>query len=297
MATQANPISGEMPMKTSAVLGKSKLAVLLMPYFGSWPEWIHIYLETCRRNSRFDFFFFTDCGLPSSSIPKNVHLEQMTFREFNSIYCAQFPRHRPASEPYKLCDLRPAYGRMFRHIITRYPFFGWGDIDVVYGNLSKHLAPLMSNSDVVTCHSQHLSGHLTLVRTNLAEVLPDHFPRWYEMVNDAEPCALDEPETLKGLHVSAQETFNTPLSPKKPWTSGNFVFPSEWYWRDGRLTNDLDGDREFSHLHFMHWKGGHWPRSCGNAQWEKLTKIINIAPEDVRLGFKVNKYGFFNLAD
>jgi len=272
-----------------------KLAVMLMPYFGRWPEWIDIYFETCAWNAAIDFEFFTDCGPPAETLPPNVRIHPMTLGDFNQRFRDFFPEHVGAPNPYKLCDLRPAFGAMFRDLIAHSPFFGWGDLDVVYGGLAHSLTDEMRRADVVSFNRDHLSGHLTLVRTELAEDLPRLFPGWAQKVDHPEYQGLDEPKTLAGLNVYARESFNTPLSPFKPWTNGRFRFPKEWYWRDGVLTNDLDGPRQFSHLHFMHWKGGKWPRECGNAQWERLTRVVHIPAGEVKAGFRVNSTGFHPL--
>ncbi|TVP45074.1 MAG: hypothetical protein EA350_10220 [Gemmatimonadales bacterium] len=269
-----------------------KLVVMLMPYFGRWPEWIDIYLETCRWNPAISFEFFTDCGPLSCPPPPNVRMHRMTLDEFNRRFRACFPEHAGASTPYKLCDLRPAYGAMFPDLIEGSPFFGWGDLDVVYGGLAASITDEMRRADIISFNGDHLSGHLTLVRTELAPDLPGHFPGWAEKVDHPAYQHLDEPKTVAGLDVHARESFNTPLSPLKPWTNGRFRFPREWYWREGVLTSDLDGPREFSHLHFMHWKGGEWPRACGNAQWEGLSRVVNLPIEEAKTGFRVNSTGF-----
>lgn len=272
-----------------------KFAVLLMPYFGKWPEWISAYFETCRWNPKFDFLFFTDCGPPQCRLPDNVTLKSMSLAEFNDLYASHFPKRRKITNAYKICDVRPAFGIMFSTYLQRYPFFGWGDIDVVYGDLAGYLTSEMLAADVVSFNRKHISGHLALVRSTCARTLPDMFPDWHERIDRIEYQHLDEPPHLLDLRVVARESFNTPLSPEKPWTDGRFVFPKEWYWKEGQLTNNLNGKRRFPYLHFMHWKGGTWPRHCGNAQWEALGTIMNLEPDKLSAGFRINERGFFEL--
>jgi Family of unknown function (DUF6625) len=272
-----------------------KFAVLLMPYFGSWPEWIDAYFETCRWNRAIDYIFFTDCGLPKNPLPSNVSLVAMTLSQFNELYAARFPCKRRVENPYKLCDLRPAYGVIFAEYVVDHQFFGWGDIDVVYGDVAGYLTAAMLSADIISFSRKHISGHLTLARTSCADRLVASFPNWPHRVDDPDYQHLDEPKYLEGLTLSAVESFNTPLSPIIPWTDGRFVFPTEWYWRAGQLTNDLDRGRSFPYLHFMHWKGGDWPRKCGNAQWERLDSVMNISETELAHGFRINSRGFFPL--
>lgn len=120
-------------------------------------------------------------------------------------------------------------------------------------------------------------------------------PDWRERI---EYTHFDEvpPGTVPApLKVYAEYSFNTPLSPHFPWADGTFDCPSEWTWKDDRLTNDKDGDREFLYLHFMHWKGGCWPRHCGKAQWTKLDKLVHLEPGECAHALRVTENGFLPL--
>jgi hypothetical protein len=187
---------------------------------------------------------------------------------------------------------------IFSDYLSTYDYYGWGDIDVVYGDLRRFLTPELLAHDVITFNEEHLTGHLTLVNNiprnrELHLALPD----FLEQAADAEYHHLDEPHpsALAGSRIYARESFNTPLSKLIPWRDGRFVFPSEWIWHNGSLINDLDKDVEFLYLHFMHWKGGEWPRECGNAQWERLERVLNIDPNTTDLGFRTNENGIFGL--
>ena len=39
---------------------------------------------------------------------------------------------------------------------------------------------------------------------------------------------------------------------------GRRLIPERWYWRKGRLTNNLQGDQELPYLHFLVWKKERW---------------------------------------
>ncbi|EXF95355.1 hypothetical protein HK44_026140 [Pseudomonas fluorescens HK44] len=55
------------------------------------------------------------------------------------------------------------------------------------------------------------------------------------------------------------EAFSTPGGHIK-WHDGTDDFPLRWYWREGCLTNDRDGDRSFPYFHFYCWKRNEWSR-------------------------------------
>ena len=54
------------------------------------------------------------------------------------------------NEPYKICDLRLGWGTIFRDHVADYDFFGWGDIDVIYGDLRKFLTNDVLDHDIVS---------------------------------------------------------------------------------------------------------------------------------------------------
>jgi hypothetical protein len=39
------------------------------------------------------------------------------------------------SNPYKLCDYKPLYARIFSELVAPYDYWGWGDLDVLYGDI------------------------------------------------------------------------------------------------------------------------------------------------------------------
>jgi hypothetical protein len=68
------------------------------------------------------------------------------------------------------------------------------------------------------------------------------------------------------------------LSPSR-WSDGTMDYPQRWFWNNGRLTNDRDGDREFILLHFMRWKTARYmqaPPTPSEGAWVGLKNIMQI---------------------
>jgi hypothetical protein len=67
--------------------------------------------------------------------------------------------------PYKLCDFRPAYGLIFSDFIKKYDFWGFGDIDIIYGNIRDFInAGLLSSYDYIGVRSDWVTGFFSLFR-------------------------------------------------------------------------------------------------------------------------------------
>lgn len=138
--------------------------VMIIPWFGKFPKWFDLYLFSCSRQKNIDFWFFTDSDLPSIQYA-NTYFEQTTFSD----YCKRISESlsidfHPLSS-YKLCDVKPFYGIIHEDLIKEYEFWGFGDIDVVYGDLDLVIKPdNLRNYDLITTHTDRISGHFTIMR-------------------------------------------------------------------------------------------------------------------------------------
>ena len=70
--------------------------------------------------------------------------------------------------------------------------------------------------------------------------------------------------------------------------------PTRWYWKEGKLTNSEDGDKEFLYFHFMNFKSSTWlHKSRGDkAFWDGKTKINFVPHGSESKGFIIDETGF-----
>jgi hypothetical protein len=254
--------------------------LFIIPYFGRWPFWMPLFLESCRRNADIDWLLFSDCGVPDN-LPPNVTVESTTFEAYCQLVSRRLEIDFRPKQPYKLCDIKPALGYIHADRLDGYDFWAFGDIDVVYGDLRQYFtAERLASRDVFSTHERRVAGHLCLIRnTARAREVFKLIKRWKERFTDDQHHALDEgafsriflwrknfPEPLFTLvgkfnpwrrRSEFTEAFSTPGGCVK-WHDGSENFPLRWYWRNGRLTNDRDGDRGFPYFHFVCWKRNEW---------------------------------------
>lgn len=144
---------------------KYKVAQII-PYFGRWPEWIELYFYSCGKNPMVDFIFYTDCPLPKH-IYANTIFHQCTFNEYAKMVSERLGLDELIKRPYKLTDLKPFLGKVHEEELSNYNFWGFGDLDLVHGDLSVIVNDTMLNKyDVITTHSYRIAGHFTLLRNN-----------------------------------------------------------------------------------------------------------------------------------
>jgi hypothetical protein len=165
---------------------------LIIPYFGDWPYWMNIYLYSCKKNPIIDIIFYTNCK-PLPNIP-NVKVYYMSFEEYCKKVSQKLGIIFAPAKIYKICDLKPFYGYIHQKDLEGYDFFGFGDIDLIYGNLEKFLAPkILKNYDFISTHADRVSGHFFLMRnTELIRNIGFKIKNWQELLANEKNVILDE---------------------------------------------------------------------------------------------------------
>lgn len=132
-----------------------KSIIVIFPYFGKLPPQYKMWRASALYNTDVDFLFFTDCNVESA---KNIMVHKMTFADFKQMVQSKFDFPIVLDRPYKICDYRPAFAYALSDYIRGYDFWGWGDLDVVYGNIRHFI------TEEVLSHYKMISGwgHFTL---------------------------------------------------------------------------------------------------------------------------------------
>lgn len=175
---------------------------LFMPYYGQFPNYFQLYLDSLARNADLlSVFLLTDGNLGNYRVPENIIRISMSLdqlRERCALFLAKEYGLTVKSEslikgPYKLCDFRVTYLKLFDDIAKQYgvtedDYVGWGDCDLIYGRLADFL-DLSVRYDVIG----GFHGHLTALRnTETAQNMfrsIDHLP---EMLLDDNSHVVDE---------------------------------------------------------------------------------------------------------
>lgn len=273
-----------------------KSIIIIIVYFGKWPEWINLFMETCKWNPSVNWLFISDCAEPENRC-NNVKYVRMDIEDLLHLVTTKLGVNFYLHNTYKLCDLRPAYGAIFEDYINGYDYFGWGDIDVVYGDIRKFITDKVLEFDVISFHgNKWLSNHFLILKNSPdLRYIHKSIKEFESKINNPKYQALDDralSEILFKKKAYLIESFSTPDIPLIPWRDQSFVFPTEWYWNKGKLTNNKDTGIGFLYFHFMTWKGNiHFQ----GGQWLRLKRIVHFDYRKADLGWKINKKGFFKI--
>jgi hypothetical protein len=88
-----------------------------------------------------------------------------TLKDFNEIAGSKTGLDLNIQHPYKICDLKPAYGEIFDQLIEGYDFWGYGDLDLVYGNIMSFFPEAeLDRFDIISNHPDFITGHFCMLR-------------------------------------------------------------------------------------------------------------------------------------
>lgn len=206
---------------------------------------------------------------------------------------------------YKLCDFRPCLGYLHEGDIAGYPFFGYGDIDVIYGRIASFYGSnALTEVHIASTHPNLLSGHFAVLRNTPAlRRAFERVPNCRELLERPQQTAFEERQFSEAVLTSTErkmlvERYSTILS-RRGWHDGTMNYPQRWFWRHGRLTTERDGPREFLYLHFMRWQSLHWvhdPPGAGEGAWVGRDIIHTDWQRAAKVGFCICPQGFTSIA-
>lgn len=170
-----------------------KSMCLILPFFGSWPPWLNHFLQTCRYNPTVDWLLYSDCERPDN-LPANVRFVKAGLSDFNLLASRQLGMKISIDNPYKLCDLKPAYGVIFENFIRDHDFWGHTDLDIVYGNIRKFITnDLLQKHDIISTRKEYIAGHFTVFRNiHVVNSLYAEADNFEKIFLDKKLCFFDE---------------------------------------------------------------------------------------------------------
>lgn len=178
---------------------------LIIPYFGRWPNYLSLYFKSLANNPVIDLFLFTDIT-DKPPHPANVRMIPFTLDDFNTLASGKLGIPVQIERGYKICDFRPAYGLIFQEHILDYPFWAYGDLDLIYGNIEKCLPQDWASYDALSMRNEWMTGSLSIIRNTPAMIgLFQQSTSWQETFSDRKYLGLDECNRLFGPLLEQNE--------------------------------------------------------------------------------------------
>lgn len=141
---------------------KGRIA-LIIPYFGTLPNWFPYFAKSVADSQVLNVLLFTDARV-GTPIPDNIKVYPCSLDAFGKMATEALSIPASPKFPFKVCDFKPAFGDIFREFIRDYEFWAFGDMDLVFGDVKAFLDPLLLDHDVISCRDRWVSGSLCVVR-------------------------------------------------------------------------------------------------------------------------------------
>lgn len=152
---------------TEKILMREKSIGIITCWFGPFPWYFRYFLKSCKFNDSVSFIIITDNDKRGYILPHNVRLINFTLDKIECLFSIRLNLEVHIRHPYKLCDFKPAYGFLFSDILRHFDFWGYSDLDIIYGNIRDFItAEVLSFYDVISCRHDYVTGSFCLFRNN-----------------------------------------------------------------------------------------------------------------------------------
>jgi len=162
-------------------------------YIGKFPRYFKYYVHSANFNKDVQFIIFTD-NVSNEENLGNIKYLPINLESFNNVASIKLSFEVNVINPYKLCDFKPLYGKIFEDQLRGYDFWAFSDIDIIWGNIRQFLPDsFLAKVDVCHTRANWTTGHFTLIRNyELTNSLYKDCPTYREVLTSEHYFQFDE---------------------------------------------------------------------------------------------------------
>lgn len=220
---------------------------LLSAWFGKKRDWFGKFAEQMKRFSIIDW----EC-IPPPEVPLE---RQLSWINDIASRKTRVRSRKGNKDRDAVCDFRPLYGELFAHKYAGYDYWGWCDLDILFGDLDRLLPTLLTDEvDVLHFKEPYLSGCFVILKNTPTLTEMYKKGKYIEVLSDRNYHGWDENgyrgvggETFyqlmvrEGVHISSRQDLMSYDAPKEK---------HQVELRDGRVLRYPSGEEALFH-HFM----------------------------------------------
>lgn len=137
--------------------------LLIMPYYGQFPNYFQLWLESIKKNPELELLLVTDANLDNYNMDgPNIHIMTKSIDQLKQMIEMVTGSKINLNKGYKIKDYFPLYGEVFSEYIEDGGYDWWGsiDADVILGNVNSFL----KDKDLSSVDRIFGNGHFSLYR-------------------------------------------------------------------------------------------------------------------------------------
>lgn len=266
---------------------------LIIPYFGKKPPMYDAWEITALANPTVDFYIFTD--IEEIKEKNNIYVIRKSFNECRNMIQKVIDFDICLESPYKLCDYKPTFGLAFSKWLKNYEFWGYCDLDLLFGDLRKFFTDKVLEK-VDRCLE---NGHISLWRNN--EKLNNLFKfqevegvNYQDVYTSSDSFYFDEQAgvftkcLINGVRFSAPVPLRDPLEHKEKFYYHSELPENQYviYWENGTLyAVHFENQVELCYAHFFR-------RKFMVSLYKEKVRTIKIVPGKVIYNEDVDERDF-----
>lgn len=143
-----------------------KKIILIQLWFGEIPNYFWYHYETTKNLKNVDFLFITDQDLVLDAL--NYKVIKTNINTVVSKVSNLLGTKIQVKNNKKTCDLKARLGDVFLEHIVDYEYFGFYDIDTLFGDVNKYVNPFIGEYDIISVGHEifhnRLSGPFLIMR-------------------------------------------------------------------------------------------------------------------------------------
>jgi hypothetical protein len=161
-------------------------------YFGESPSYFQAWLDSCSMNDKFTWILFSDINIKNFRKPDNVLFISASINSIRSQFSDFLGFDVSLNRPYKLCDFRGLYWILIENLGLQYDYWGYCDLDVIFGRLDKFITVEMLAKYERIFGVGHLSIFKKSIKSKIAFSLPHPYYSWKTVLQTEKSYGFDE---------------------------------------------------------------------------------------------------------
>ncbi len=236
---------------------------------GPLPSYFNYYTETCKKNKSIHYIIINDT-ISKTYHDENIEFIKLNLEELNAIVTESLKHKITLVNAWKINEVKPLFGKLFKEQLKDYDFWGWCDLDIIWGDVRSFLnEKMLGEYDVITSKTNWTAGHFTLLRNNeYCNNLYNANPGIIKLLNSTTYYAFEEcchrwEGEINSIEYLAKNNLNISMydivknAELKNEIQAHFKNiireypePINYIYSNSKLT-DLDGNLEFMYYHLI----------------------------------------------